>query len=333
MLSNRTTLTWRILPAGSTVPITGYTGQTTVRAKIINSIGNAMELRDTDKGYQYSFTAQLTKNFSKGLSGMFAYTYTMAKDITSNPGSSAFSAYSSNTAVGSLNNPGLSYSNFAVPHKLIGDITYRIEYAKMLATTISVVYQGFPTGRWSYTYSNDANGDGISSDLMYVPGSETEINFADYYNKSNELVMTAAEQQAAFWNYVESNDYLKSREGKYAERFGEVKPWIHRFDAKILQDVFSNFGSSRNYTLQFSIDIINAGNLLNDKWGVYPYNPLASYDNIRPLTVASRGDATTAPVYKLNATSINDFKSKTTISNDISTASTWGMLFGVRLTF
>lgn len=28
----------------------------------------------------------------------------------------------------------------------------------------------------------------------------------------------SAEQQTAFWNYVESNDYLKSCEGSYAER-------------------------------------------------------------------------------------------------------------------
>ena len=46
------------------------------------------------------------KELQKRLSGMFAYTYTQAKDITANPGSSAYSAFSSNTSVTSLNNPG-----------------------------------------------------------------------------------------------------------------------------------------------------------------------------------------------------------------------------------
>jgi hypothetical protein len=109
-----------------------------------------------------SLTAQLTRNFRNGLAGMFAYTYTLAKDITANPGSAAYSAFSSNTSVGSLNDPGLSYSNFATPHKLIGNISYRIEYAQHFATSISLVYQGYQTGRWSYTYSTDLNGDGIS---------------------------------------------------------------------------------------------------------------------------------------------------------------------------
>ncbi len=291
------------------------------------SVSNAMELRNTKEGYQYSLTAQLTKNFSRGFSGMIAYTYTMAKDVTSNPGSSAYSAFSSNTAVGSLNDPGLSYSGFATPNKLVGVFSYRVEYAKMFATTFSLVYQGYQQGRWSYTYSNDLNGDGVSSDLMYIPTSATGINFVDANG------MTAAEQQDAFWNYVQNNKYLKSREGKYAERFGEVKPWIHRFDAKLLQDVFSNFGGEHKYTLQISIDMLNVGNLLNNKWGTYTYNPLASYDNVRPLTVATRGTSTVEPVYKLNATSLDDFATKTTLSKDPTTASTWGCLLGIRLIF
>jgi hypothetical protein len=296
-------------------------------AKVVPSVSNAMELSNTKEGYQYSLTAQLTKNFRNGFSGMFAYTYTMAKDVTSNPGSSAYSAFSSNTAVGSLNDPGLSYSYFATPSKLVGDLSYRIEYAKMFATTFSLVYQGYQQGRWSYTYSNDLNGDGVSSDLMYVPSSATDINFAAASG------MTAAEQQDAFWAYVQNNKYLKSHEGKYTQRFGEVKPWINLFDAKIVQDIFSNFGTDHKYTLQISIDMLNVGNLLNDKWGTFTYNPLTSYDNVRPLTVVTRGTSTTAPVYKLNATSLDDFTSKTTLSKDISTASTWGCLLGIRLIF
>ena len=171
---------------------------------VVSSVASAMELTNTHEGYQASLTAQLTKNFRNGFSGMFAYTYTIAKDVTANPGSAAYSAFSSNTAVGSLNNPGLSYSNFATPHKLVGDLSYRIEYAKYFATTISLVYQGYQTGRWSYIYSNDLNGDGISSDLMYIPSAADDILFADYNG------MSADDQRNAFWNYVNNNKYLNA---------------------------------------------------------------------------------------------------------------------------
>ena len=296
-------------------------------SKVVGSVGSAMELTNTREGYQASITGQLTKNFRNGLSGMFAYTYTISKDITANPGSSAFSAFTANTAIGSLNNPGLSYSNFATPHRLIGNISYRIEYANNFATTFSLVYQGYQTGRWSYIYSNDLNGDGNSSDLMYIPSTPDGIEFTLYNGMSPE------DQRDAFWKYVNNNKYLRDRKGLYAERYGEVQPWIHRFDAKLLQDIYTNFGTDRRYTLQISVDLLNAGNMINDSWGTYIYNPLASFENIRPLRVNNRGTATAAPVYTLNATSLEDFASKTTLSKNVSTSSTWGCLLGVRLIF
>jgi len=296
-------------------------------AKVKSNVSAATELVNSDKGYQYSLTAMLTKNFSKGLSAMFAYTYTKAMDISANPGSSAYSAYSSNTSYGSLNDPELSHSLFATPHRLIGQASYRVEYIKHLATTFSLVYQGYQTGRWSYTYSNDLNGDGISSDLMFVPAQPNDIRFVA------SGAMSAADQAAMFWNYVNENEYLKSRMGKYAERYGELQPWMHRFDAKILQDIFANFGSDRKYTLQLSLDLLNVGNMINDSWGTYTYNPLTSFENVRPLTVVSRGSATSQPTFRLNATSLQDFKNKTTLSKSLSTSSTWGCLLGVRLIF
>ena len=64
-----------------------------------------------EKGYQYSFNAVLTKKFDFGFTGSFGYTYTMAKDMTANPGSSAASVWQNNVAVNSLNDPGVSGSS------------------------------------------------------------------------------------------------------------------------------------------------------------------------------------------------------------------------------
>jgi hypothetical protein len=305
---------------------------TTTARKFVQSVGNAMILTNTDQGYQYSITAQLTKNFSKGLSGMFAYTYSKSMDITSNPGSSAFSAYSSNTSVYSLNKPELSYSGFSTPHQLVGHLSYRIEYLNALATTISVAYRGFQQGRWSYTYSNDLNNDGNSSDLMYIPKTQDEITFVNF-TPTGGVVMTAADQAAAFWEYVNNNEYLSSRKGQYAERFGHIRPWIHRFDVKVIQDIFSNFGTDKKYTLQLSLDILNIGNMIDDSWGAYHFNPLASFDNVRPLTRVGLPTASAAPTFRLNANTVADFKTATQLSKSPNTGNTWGALLGIRLIF
>lgn len=292
---------------------------------------NAMVLTNTSKGYQSSFTAQLTKNMTKGLSGMLAYTYTVAKDVSANPGSTAASAWSSNTVVSYLNNPELSYSSFAIPHRFVGNISYRISYAKHFATTFSLFYQGSAQGRSTFAYSNDMNNDGYSSDLMYIPKSKDDIKFADIVSKGT-VVMTAAQQADIFWQYVNSNSYLKERKGKYAERFGYVEPWHNRWDFKLLQDIYSNFGTDRRYTIQISWDILNVGNLINRKWGNYKYMSSSSYDRIRPLKFASR-NAANEPVFQLNATSPEAFWKNNTWQTSASTSSTWGMLLGVRLIF
>ena len=175
------------------------------------------------------------------------------------------------------------------------------------------------------------NGDGNSSDLIYIPKNAGEIKFADY--TSNSVTITAAEQQAAFWEFVEGNEYLSKQKGKYAERFGHVQPWLNRFDVKISQDVMANIGANRKGTLQVGLDILNAGNLINSDWGVYQTNGLMNYDNIRPLTyVRLEGGE---PVYRLNVSSasINEFKDKSKYVGDVSTSSTWGMLFSLRLIF
>lgn len=296
--------------------------------RVVGSVSSAMVLDNSSEGYQTLLTAQLTKNYSNGFAGMIAYTYNISKDVTSNPGSSAYSAWTSNLDAFNLNDPQLSHSNFAVPHRVVGSLSYRVNYLKNLATTFSVYYSGAAQGRYSVAYSNDMNGDDASSDLIYVPRNANELWFVDVPGK-----MTAAEQATTFQEYVDNDSYLSGRKGKYAERFGKLQPWKNRFDVKILQDIFTNFGTDRRYTLQLSLDIVNAGNLLNKDWGVYTRSGLSNrYNVIMPLKYIDT-NAGGGPTYTLNAKDVADFKSKNREVNQLTTGSTWGMMFGVRLKF
>lgn len=322
---------WVNLDAAAPGDFVTHKASESLRDNRLNSpISNAMVLKNTNKGYQYSLMAQLTKKFSHGISGMVAYTYSVAKDMTSNPGSSANSAWSSNVAVNSLNTPGLSYSNFQVPHRIVGSINYRVEYFNHLATSLSLLYTGSSQGRMSYTYSNDLNGDGNASDLMYIPKSKNELMFTDIV-KSGVVQATAQEQQDAFWSYVESDKYLRDHKGEYAERFGKIRPWRNRFDFKIAQEIFTNLGASRKGVLTASLDILNVGNLINKDWGLNSYHGLSNYDNIRLLTVAGYQDG--QPVYQLNASDVKSFKENARFVDNVSTSSTWGMLLGLKLSF
>jgi hypothetical protein len=78
---------------------------------------------------------------------------------------------------------------------------------------------------------------------------------------------TAAQQAAAFDQLIQSDDYLSSRRGQYAERNGVFLPVVHTVDLSITQDVFSNVGGKK-HSGQVRLDITNFGNLLNKNWGV-----------------------------------------------------------------
>ena len=100
-------------------------------------------------------------------------------------------------AVNSLNDPGVSYSLFSTPHRIIANASYEINYAKCLKTTFSLFYSGYHTGRYSYTYYNDMNGDGNYSDLIYVPNSQDEMTFVDITDKSGAITYSAVDQAKA----------------------------------------------------------------------------------------------------------------------------------------
>jgi hypothetical protein len=260
-----------------------YTGSTVASP----TITDAELLTNTSKGYSYSITGQLQKSFSNGIFASVAYTYSDSRSVNDGNSSVAYSNWSARQISADPNANVLGYSQWLTQHRVIASLSYRHEYLSHLATTFSLFYDGEPTGRFSYVYNGDMNGDGVSSnDLMYIPRTQSEINLlpittaipASGSNPAQTVVYTAAQQWTDLDNYIKQDSYLSKHRGEYAERNGAVYPWQHRIDVKLLQDVFTNIGENRN-TLQFSVDVFNIGNLLNRNWGAFPTtfktNPLA----------------------------------------------------------
>jgi hypothetical protein len=236
-------------------------------------ITDAILMKNTNKGYSYSITAQLQKTFTSGFYLNAAYTFSDSRSVNDG-GSIAQSIWRDRSISGDPNADVLSYSQFLVQHRVIASASYRKEYINHLGTTISLFYEGAPgrdvfgSTRYSYLYGGDMNGDSQSNDLIYVPRSQDEIALRDITytaGGATYATYTAAQQWTDLNNYINQDDYLKNRRGEYAERNGAERPWQNRFDFRLLQDVFTNLGDNRN-TLQFSVDIFNVGNLLNSDW-------------------------------------------------------------------
>lgn len=286
----------------------------------------AIALENTKKGYSYSLTAQLAKNFSNGLFGSLAYTYTQSKEVTANPGSQATSAWNSNPNIGTSNDVELGYSQYAVPHRVVASVSYRKEYANHFASTLSIFYSGSAQNNYSYVINGDLNGDGNNqTDLMYIYKNGASVPFVDLTDRSGNVIATVAEQQAAYDQFINSSNYLKNHKGEYAERNAALLPWYNRLDARFLQDFYIKVGENKKRnTLQFSVDVLNLPNLLNRNWGV-----LKQYTVNNPLKSGEVVDG--HPTYTMSQ--IGEGLATQAYQNTLSTLSTWGMQLGLRYTF
>ncbi len=228
-------------------------------------ITNAILISNTSRGSSLNlgFTASKTANW---LFAQVGYNYNIAKDVNSGASSTALSNWEFVQVVGNPNNPGLTTSNYQMKHRFTGVLSFIFNYAKQHKTTLSFFYSGTSGTPFTYLVNGDLNSDGrFGNDLLYVPGDLAEIKFVDRISGSTVLA-TAAQQAADFMNFVNTDPYLRTRKGKYAERNGATTPWEHVVDMRLAQDFTMDIkGNKHNFQLTF--DIFNLTNLLNRFWG------------------------------------------------------------------
>lgn len=279
-------------------------------------------LSNTTMGHSFNLTAGINMTPRNGFFGSLAYSYTFANTSTDNSGSNASSAWGATPNRSNPNDIFLASSADALPHRIVGVFSYRKEYLKHLASTISVYYNGANRYRYSFTYNGDVNGDAISGDLLYIPKDASEVNFVASGG------FTVDQQRTAFNELLKNSKYLDKHRGSLAERNGVLMPWLHRFDVKFLQDIFAQFGKQK-HTLQLSLDIVNFGNMLNSNWGI---QKTLINNASTPLSVVTKG---INPTFKMNTASIDgQVVLPTEMYQDVRTfGTTWSMQIGIRYLF
>jgi hypothetical protein len=307
-------------PTYAALGLSGSAANNAIR--INNRLTDAIVLTNTKKGSTYSLTAKLERQFKKGLYTMLAYNFSESKDLIT-AGSIAFSSWRDNRSVNGNNRPDLAFSDFDQRHRIIGAVSYRLEYLNLASTTFSLFMQSSNQGRYTFAVNGDMNGDQLTSnDLLYIPNNGSELQFADV--TVNNVVYTADQQRQAFMTFVDNNDYLSSRKGKYAERNGALLPWLTTFDLSVQQEFFVTV-NDRRHTLQLRADFYNFGNLLGDKWGVGDI-PVNNF----PLRFSKAEN--NQPVYTFAPNNSGVFPTEA-LRKDISLNSVWQAQLGIRYIF
>lgn len=299
--------------------------------RLNSNINQMIVLDNTSKGYSFALTAQVQKTFSKNWEAGLAYTYTLAEEVAIGSSDQSASGFNTNNIINNPNKPEQGPSNYAVPHRIVANLSKRFNYwGGRTATTIGMFYSAQPQERYTYRYGFDLNGDGQSNDMFYIPKDASEIKFQEGYSVTTNgvtKVYSAQQQSDAFWAFVESDKYLRKHKGQYMEKYGALLPWSHSLDVRVLQDYSFNAGGKK-HTLQFSVDLINALNLINSEWGYRYQYTLGTFQDMGLL-----GKATTftnaSPVFTLNP----DTLPKTGYQPNYTTTSTWGIQLGLRYIF
>lgn len=297
-----------------------------------SNAGAAYTLENTSKGYSATFTAMISKSFHNGFYGNLAYVRTISKSVSGLSSAQANSLWTYNPTAGTGNSVELGNSPYMVPHRITANLSYRVEYAKHLASTFSLYYSGSSQGNMSYSVYNDINNDGKSYDLMYIPKSQQEMNFTSL--TASGVTFTPGQQKEAFEEFINNSPYLKNHRGQIAGRNAAFMPWYNRVDFSFLQDFYIMAGKTR-HNLQFSASILNFANMLNHSWGVLKMTTTTS-----PLTFKNF-DATGHPVYTWYTQNVSRDGGVTTtptlvtnpLQDNRSISSTWSMQLGLRYSF
>lgn len=280
---------------------------------------NAYVLANSSEGWGAIGNISIVAEPLNDMNVMLAYTYTESKEVSGMPGSNAASAYNGLIQINGPHLPMVQRSEYVVPNRAIASVSYKIPWLNNSvnsATLVNLFYAGYSPAGYSFTYANDMNGDGYATDLIYIPNEKGEIKFV------------SPADEDAFFEFVEQDRYLSNHKGEYAEAYAARAPWVNKFDLRIAREYYIKIGSTTN-TLQFSLDFLNFGNLLNSEWGVN--QNMFEANNGRILRYEGK-DSSNIPSFSMVKDSDGNYLSET-YSTFFNYTQNWQLQIGIRYIF
>ena len=279
-------------------------------------------LANTHKGKSDSLTLSLAKPFSESLFGNVSVTFNHATEV--NPGNSSQASSGYKYVVRSnVNEEVAATSDRNIAKTIKASITWQHRFFANYNTSVSAFYSGHDGLPYSWIFSGDANGDGITfEDPAYIPTlSDPKVS---YGTASPQLV-----QQ--FQNFITRDKYLSFHRGQIASRNGAHSPWVNQLDMSFSQEVPGLFKGNKGV---LRLDVYNFLNLLDKSWGITRYanfgtRTLAGYNGV---------NAQGQYVYTLPTDSSGNYQPQPLTyydagSNPTRVVSRWSAMLTLRYTF
>lgn len=292
-------------------------------------------------GYTYNLAATLTKPFKNGFSGTVSYSWNDAFSVldgTSSQNNSQWRAY--HNVAGRNFERAAQRSTFAGGHRIFGQAAYELDYniagdfggKSKLSINFNAQtggYFSYVVGARNFLFIDDGGFD--NNELVFVPVAQSDIPLVDLEYEGKTY--TPAEQWALLDAFIEDDPVLRNRRGEYSKRNDGREPFEFGMDLRFVQDFYIKTANGRTNTLQFTFDIFNFTNLLNEDWGRVRFAGSFGNYNLLNLDNVTLGN-TTIPEYTINTDLIDGDKPwDNNFDNSGLRSSIWNMQIGVRYIF
>jgi len=255
--------TWKLATSGTLTHDTGsqYLNTTSTDGSVnfqdVYLLTNADRGKDNAQSSYLTFTIKRPVRDNWGFS--IAYTRGHATEVSPFTASTAASNFSRRVSI-DPNSDETGAAATEVRDRVLTTLTYRFALIRKWNTTLSLVYDAHSGRPYSFAFSNDANGDGLTqNDLFYVPAGRNDPKVY-WFNQADK---------DAFFAYLATNNDLRRYAGQIVPRNSERSSFVHRVDLHLKQQI-PLWGKLRG---EFTLDFINITNLFNSSWGeVWQYN-------------------------------------------------------------
>ncbi|MFK8011118.1 MAG: hypothetical protein AB8B80_03690, partial [Marinicellaceae bacterium] len=210
------------------------------------NFGDVLLLKNTGEGDIQRATFSLEKRtehfFTKA-----SYTRTSSSEVTGSNSSIARSNWENRPSF-NPNDPETGVSTYQIENAFTLLVNYSNNFFGDAMTNIGLFWTSSDGEPYSYTFSDDVNGDGVfDNDLFYVP-------------LEGEYVLTDPEDTEAFEAFIEAAGFER---GQALGRNSHKAPRVNLWDLKIKQELPSfSFGRASLF-----LSIKNLGNLIDSDWG------------------------------------------------------------------
>ena len=239
---------------------TGACADGRTRALSNPNFNNVLLAAESDKGKGQLATVSLAGSFWRNWNWSAAYTYTEQTEVNGLTSSVSNSNWQARASF-NPNGEEESNSSYLVKNRFNASLVFEKAFFGKYKTRIGGFLESRSGKPYSWTYSNDMNGDGIlANDLMFVPSAfgSGEVIFL------GDTATNGRPAETRFWRIVGDSAALQKAAGGVVERNSDFSPRSNSLDVRLSQELP---GFWRTHKSVLSLDILNFTNLLNKKWG------------------------------------------------------------------